>query len=172
MDSATVTATVDDNLLSLVSAASAEHVPVGHASFVRHAGRIGVDSALHLATSANWQQPVTVTVEMYLPGEPHPELSPEWELDATGVFPQLTKDQLSLRSDAYENFMFPFTPEVGDYRFEAWVTGREENRTAMEQWEDQQFGKGGAALPWDEASKTVPECSERWIVRFTPVTSA
>ena len=30
-----------------------------------------------LATSANWDQRVTVTLEMYEPGEPHPELGPE-----------------------------------------------------------------------------------------------
>jgi len=30
-----------------------------------------------LDTSANWDQRVTVTLEMYEPGEPHPELGPE-----------------------------------------------------------------------------------------------
>jgi hypothetical protein len=58
-------------------------------------------------------QRVTVTLEMYEPGEPHSEFGPEWELDATGIFPQLVKDQLSLRSDTYEYFWLPFAPEVG-----------------------------------------------------------
>ena len=65
-----------------------------------------------LATSANWDQRVTVTLEMYEPGEPHPELGPEEELDATGIFPQLVTDQLSLRSDAYEYFWLPFAPRA------------------------------------------------------------
>ena len=56
--------------------------------------------------------------------------------DATGIFPQLVTDQLSLRSDAYEYCWLPSAPEMRDYHFEAWVTGRDENRAAMDRWED------------------------------------
>lgn len=171
MQSACVTATVDDNLLSLVSSASAEQVLPGRPSFVRHTGRMGTDSALHLATSASWNQRVVVVVEMYEPGERHGPLGPEWELDATGVLPLIDKEPLDLRSDADEPFRSPFNPDGGDYDFEAWVTGRDENRAAMQQWADWQFSPGGAAMPWEDAQHTVPECRERWIVRLTLVSS-
>jgi hypothetical protein len=172
MESGSTTAIVSDRLLSLVNHAVAEQVPPGQPSFVRRVGLVDVDSALHLATSAKWTQRVTVTLEMYAVGEPHPEPGPEWELDATGIFPQLVKDHLGLATEQMEYAWLPFTPEVGDYHFEAWVTGRNENRDAVNGWEDWQFKQGGASLAWEEAQNALPTCVESWIVRLTPVTPA
>lgn len=116
------------------------------------------DCALHLATSADWQQPVFVEVDVIPAGELLPEPDGTWQLDGEGVVPfrvMPLQVMTGLEDPVGLDLDLDLTP--GIYRYRAWVRGREENRTLIESWLD--------AKTVDDL--TAPASLEKWLIQLT-----
>jgi len=160
-------AEVDDRTLSFVDYALPQKLLRGEGSHVNPPiGDPVSDCALHLETSADWGQSVTVTLEFYAADEARSEPGPGWVLDGEGIFPRRSGDPLYVLSDGTDGCFFDIDIPVGDHRFEAWVAGREQNQAAIDAWEAFRLTPEGQSIPWEEASKTVPAGIERWLIRL------
>jgi hypothetical protein len=116
------------------------------------------DCAIHLATSADWQQPVRVEVEVIPAGEPLPAPDDTWQLEGEGVvrFRAMPLQAMTGLEDPV-GVDLDLDPAPGIYRYRAWVRGREENRTLLENWLD--------AKTSDDL--TAPTSLEEWLIQFT-----
>ncbi len=97
------------------------------------------DCAIHLATLADWQQPVRVEVDVIPAGEPVPDADTTWQLDGEGMVPfrALPLQVMTGLEDPLGRDLDLALPS-GIYRYRACVRGRgrEENRTLLNNWLD------------------------------------
>lgn len=168
MLTSTIVAEVDERTLML---ADYDGLPMkalpGQGSLVpRTKAGAPAESALYLETTADSGQAVTVTLEYYAADEARSEPGPGWALDGEGIFPRRSTDPLYVNNDVLDWYFFDIDVPVGDHRFEAWVTGREENRAAVAAWQAHRDSPEGQQIPWEEASKTVPASLEHWLIRL------
>ena len=116
------------------------------------------DCAVHLATSADWQQPVRVEVEVIPAGEPLPAPDASWQMDGEGVVPfRVMPIQVMTGLEDPVGLDLDLALSPGIYRYRAWVRGREENRILLEGWLD--------AKTIDDI--TGPAALEEWLIQLT-----
>jgi len=161
-------AEVDDRTLSFVDYALPQKLLRGEGSHVNPPiGDPVSDCALHLETSADWGQSVTVTLEFYAADEARSEPGPGWVLDGEGIFPRRSGDPLYVLSDGTDGCFFDIDipgrrpPLRGVGRRSRTEPGRDRRA-----WEAFRLTPEGQSIPWEEASKTVPAGIERWLIRL------
>jgi hypothetical protein len=118
------------------------------------------DCAIHLATSADWWQPVPVQVEIEVNPAADPLTAPDdtWQLDGQGLVPFRTmplQAMTGLENPAGIDLDLSLPP--GIYRYSAWVRGRDENRAFLEAWLD--------TMTVDDL--TAPPALEEWLIQLT-----
>lgn len=119
------------------------------------------DCAIHLATSADWRQPVLVQVEIEVSPAADPLAAPDtaWHLDGEGLVPFRTMPlevMTGLEDPAGIDLDLSLPP--GIYRYSAWVRGRDENRAFLETWLDD-------TMTVDDL--TAPPALEEWLIQLT-----
>jgi hypothetical protein len=115
------------------------------------------DCAIHLATSADWWQPVPVQVELAPPGEALAAPDDTWQLDGEGLVPfRALPLQAMTRLEDPLGIDLDLGLPPGIYRYRAWVRGRDENRAFLESWLD--------AKTVDDL--TAPPSLEEWLIQL------
>lgn len=117
------------------------------------------DCAIHLATSADWRQPVSIQVEIGASPAAETLAAPDdiWQLDGQGLVPFRTmplQAMTGLEDPAGIDLDLSLPP--GIYRYSAWVRGRDENRAFLEAWLD--------TMTADDL--TAPPALEEWLIQL------
>ena len=159
MQSTQVSVAVDQSVLSVGDHHSVAQAVIGRErTGTRPPTGSDEDCAIHLATSADWWQPVDVRVEVVPVGEPMPAPEASWQLEGEGTVPfrvMPIQVMTGLEDPAGRDLDLDLSP--GIYRYRAWVRGREQNRVFLEGWLD--------AKTIDDL--TAPPALEHWLLQIT-----
>ena len=159
MQRAQVSVAVDQSVLSVGDHHSVAYAVIGRErTGTRPPTGSDEDCAIHLATSADWWQPVAVQVEVVPVGEPMPSPEANWQLEGEGTVPfrvMPIQVMTGLEDPAGRDLDLDLSPGIYSYR--AWVRGREQNRAFLESWLD--------AKTIDEL--TAPPALEHWLLQLT-----
>lgn len=159
MQTTQVSVAVDQSVLSVGDHHSVAYAVIGRErTGTRPPTESDEDCAIHLATSADWWQPVPVQVEVIPVGQPMPTPEANWQLEGEGTVPfrvMPIQVMTGLEDPAGCDLDLDLAP--GIYRYRAWVRGREQNRAFLESWLD--------ARTIDDL--TAPPAFEQWLLQLT-----
>jgi hypothetical protein len=159
MQSTKVSVKVDQSVLTVGDHHSVAYAVIeGERTGTRPPTGSDEECAIHLATSADWCQPVPVQVELALAGEPLTAPDDSWRLDSKGLVPfraMPLQAMTGLEDPLGIDLDLGLPPGIYGYR--AWVRGRDENRAFLESWLD--------AKTVDDL--TAPPSLEEWLIQLT-----
>jgi hypothetical protein len=161
MPSTKVSVKVDQSVLTVGDHHSVAYAVIeGERTGTRRPTGSDEDCAIHLATSADWWQPVSVQVEIEVApeGELLTALDDTWQLDGQGLVPfRALPLQVMTGLEDPLGIDLDLALPPGIYRYRAWVRGRDENRAFLESWL-------GAKTVDD---LTAPPALEEWLIQLT-----